>query len=595
VTTRDTTSAGVVIDILGAVVRVRLHRPVAIGELVWTGAERLHSEVIALDGDVATLQVYESTSGLESGTDVIGCGHPLRVQLGPGLLGSVFDGLQRPLDALAARDGSFIRRGRQMDALDRTRVWAFEPAVQAGAEIAEGQIAGAVPETPMIEHRVLVPPGCAGRVAWAAPRGRYRIDEPIARVISPEGREIAFGLTHFWPVRHPRPFARRLPLDVPLVTGQRVLDTFFPVPAGGTVAMPGGFGTGKTVLQHQLCKWADADVIVFIGCGERGNEMAEVLSELPSLTDPRTGRSLAERTVLIANTSDMPVAAREASIYVGATIAEYYRDMGYRVLLLADSTSRWAEALREISGRLEEMPAEEGYPPYLASRLAAFYERAGRVVARGGREGSLTIIGAISPAGGDLSEPVTRHTEPLARAVWSLDRARAHARRFPAVSITGSHSECAEALGPWWARETASDWLGSRAEIMALLDDADRLETTARLIGTSSLPERQQLVLAFADLVEDAFLLQYAGAGEDWCSPRRQCSLLEVLRHVTCAGLEAVGAGASATDVLALPVLADIRRARLVPGDGTSADLRELRARVDRECQALIAPAGARP
>lgn len=587
------TRAGVVVDILGPVVRVRIERSVAIGELVWTGDDRLFSEVIGLEAGMATLQVYESTAGLQSESDVIASGYPLRARLGPGLLGSVFDGLQRPLVALAARDGDFIRHGRQMDPLDATRTWTFEPAVEEGAEVVEGTIVGTIPETPAIEHRVLVPPGLSGRVKSIAVAGSYRVHEPIVRVVAADGREASFGLAHNWPVRQPRPFVRRLPLDVPLITGQRVLDTFFPIPAGGTVAMPGGFGTGKTVLQHQLCKWADADVIVFVGCGERGNEMAEVLSELPSLVDPRSGRPLSERTVLIANTSDMPVAAREASIYVGATIAEYYRDMGYRVLLLADSTSRWAEALREISGRLEEMPAEEGYPPYLASRLAAFYERAGRVVTLSGREGSLTTIGAISPAGGDLTEPVTRHSERLARAVWSLDRALANARHFPAVSITASHSESADQLAPWWRRETGGDWAGARAAMVALLEEADRLETTARLIGTSSLPERQQLVLAFAGVFEDAYLRQSAGAGDEYSSPRLQLALLQLLQHVTRKALAAADAGASAGDVLRLGTLADLRRARLAISGPESIDGDPLRLAFDRECEALVAPAGA--
>jgi V/A-type H+-transporting ATPase subunit A len=366
-----------------------------------------------------------------------------------------------------------------------------------------------------------------------------------------------------------------------------VLDTLFPVPAGGTVAMPGGFGTGKTVLQHQLCKWADADVIVFVGCGERGNEMAEVLAALPSLVDPRTSRPLSERTVLIANTSDMPVAAREASIYLGTTIGEYYRDMGYRVLLLADSTSRWAEALREISGRLGELPAEEGYPSYLAARLAAFYERAGRVTTLGGREGSLTIVGAISPAGGDLTEPVTRHTERLARTVWSLDRELARARRFPAVSTTASHSEGADQLAAWWHREAGEGWWAARGEIIALLGEAERLEATARLIGTSALPEPQQLVLGFARLVHEAFLCQLAGEADDWCSPSRQCALLQLIRHAARSGAGAVERGALARDVLALPAFAEIGRVTAVPSALDPAAVWRLDASLDRECRVL--------
>ena len=585
--------AGLVVDVLGPVVRVRLERPVAIGEVIWVGDDRLYSEVIALETDKATLQVYETTDGLRSGTTVVSAGHPLQVQLGPGLLGAVFDGLQRPLDTLAAADGDFIRRGRHVASLDAARLWSFQPAVERDAALREGAIVGVVPETTSLQHRVLLPPGMSGRVLSVAPAGRYAIGEPLVRLAGVDGRESAIGLSHYWPVRKPRPFTRRLPLRVPLITGQRVLDTFFPVPAGGTVAMPGGFGTGKTVLQHQLCKWADADVMVFIGCGERGNEMAEVLTELPSIVDPRTGRPLSERTVLIANTSDMPVAAREASIYTGVTIAEYYRDMGYRVLLLADSTSRWAEALREIAGRLEEMPAEEGYPPYLASRLAAFYERAGRVVAQSGREGSLTIVGAISPAGGDLTEPVTRDTERLARAVWSLNRMLAQSRRFPAVSISDSHSEGVENIADWWHHDVAPGWWDTRAEILGLLEEAERLETTARLIGTSSLPERQQLVLAFAALFEDAFLRQHAGGDDDWCSPARQFALLELLLYVARKAQAAVEAGASAADVLRIRALTAIRRASVTVREADLAAVSGLRADFDRACDELAAsPAG---
>jgi V/A-type H+-transporting ATPase subunit A len=369
-----------------------------------------------------------------------------------------------------------------------------------------------------------------------------------------------------WPARVPRPSRARLPLDVPLITGQRVLDTFFPVPLGGTAAMPGGFGTGKTVLQQQLCKWARADVIVFIGCGERGNEMAEVLSVLPALTDPRTGRPLSERTVLIANTSDMPVAAREASIYMGLTIAEYYRDMGYHALLLADSTSRWAEALREISGRLGEMPAEEGYPPYLASRIAAFYERAGRVTTMGGKEGSVTIVGAVSPPGGDFTEPVTRHTGRHTRCFWALDKAMAQARKFPAINLVASYSDRAEQFGDWWQRETGFAWTTLRRDAMALLEDADHIEQTARLIGTGNLPERQQLVLALAELIQEVFLRQAAvGDADEWCSPQRQAELLHILMTVAREGCARADQGASAKEILASPAVAELRLARSTP------------------------------
>ncbi|HXW06910.1 MAG TPA: V-type ATP synthase subunit A [Vicinamibacterales bacterium] len=584
--------SGALIDLIGPVARARMTRAVALGEVMWVGSEGLYSEVVALDGGVATLQVYEPTVGLEAGTPVVASGFPLRVQLGPGLLGSIFDGLQRPLDRLAVRDGDFLRRGGTTDALDVSRLWTFEPSARAGDSMAAGALVGVVAETPALRHLVLVPPGVTGRLQEVAPPGDYRVTDTVATVATADHAAVPLRLAHFWPARRHRPCRWRLSLTVPLVTGQRVLDCLFPAAAGAAVAMPGGFGTGKTVLQQQLCKWADADVIVFIGCGERGNEMAEVLAELPALVDPRSGRPLRERTVLIANTSDMPVAAREASIHVGASIAEYYRDMGHRVLLLADSTSRWAEALREISGRLEEMPAEEGYPPYLAGRLASFYERAGRVTTLGGLEGSLTIVGAISPPGADLTEPVTRHTERLVRALWSLDREMAHARRFPAVSVSASHSGSAAQLAGWWREQTGFDWAALREEAMTLLQEADRLERTARLIGTSSLPGRQQLVLACAALLQDGFLRQAAGAGDDWCSPRRQVALLDLLLSVTRGALAAEAAGAAVESILALPILPEVRRASTTIAETEIPRIRQLAERVARDLQALTGTRG---
>jgi V/A-type H+-transporting ATPase subunit A len=594
--TADARPAGRVIELLGPVVRARLSSPMALGETGLVGDERLIGEVIAIAGDVVTLQVYESTVGLASGAPIFGCGQPLSAELGPGLLGGIFDGLQRSLPALAARDGDLLRRGRRPPPLDRERRWRFVPRVRPGQEVTAGEVIGAIAETPSLEHRVMVPAGVCGRIASVAEPGEYAVEDRVA-TIERGGAEMPLTLVTSWPARLARPYRTRLPLDVPLVTGQRVLDTFFPVPLGGTVGMPGGFGTGKTVMQQQLCKWARADVIVFIGCGERGNEMAEVLSVLPALADPRTRRPLSERTVLIANTSDMPVAAREASIYMGVTIAEYYRDMGYHALLLADSTSRWAEALREISGRLGEMPAEEGYPPYLASRVAAFYERAGRVTALGGGEGSVTIVGAVSPPGGDLTEPVTRHTGRHTRCFWTLDKAMAQARRFPAVSLAGSYSDRAGQFGGWWERETGFAWSALRGEAMALLEEADRLEQTARLIGTANLPERQQLVLGLAELFEDAFLRQAAlGDGDEWCSPQRQARLLHLLMHVARSGCARADAGVPARELMALPAIADVRRARATLTDDGGERFDALIAAVTAQCEALApaAPAEAR-
>lgn len=586
--------AGQVIELLGPVVRARLRSAMALGEVGFIGDERLFGEVVAIDDNVATLQVYESTVGIASGAPVYACGGPLAAELGPGLIGAIFDGLQRPLVALAAADGDFLRRGRHPPPLDRTRLWPFEPRVRVDDRIDPGGLIGCVRETEVFEHRVLLPPGEGGRITEIAAPGQYRVDDRVATIVTDRGQERPLTLAQRWPARVPRPCAARLPLTVPLITGQRVLDTFFPVPLGGTVGMPGGFGTGKTVMQQQLCKWAQADVIVFVGCGERGNEMAEVLSILPALVDPRTHRPLSERTVLIANTSDMPVAAREASIYVGVTIAEYYRDMGYHALVLADSTSRWAEALREISGRLGEMPAEEGYPPYLASRVAAFYERAGRVRTADGREGSVTLVGAVSPPGGDLTEPVTRHTGRHTRCFWTLDKAMAQARRFPAVSLTDSYSDRAEEFAGWWREATGLDWNVLRHEAMALLEEAEHLEQTARLIGTASLPERQQLVLALASLFEDAFLRQSAiGDRDEWCSPLRQVRLLHLLVHVARKGSARAASGVPAGDIMSLPVIADIRRARSTIAEAAVEDVDRLLARFDAECDALSAPVAA--
>jgi V/A-type H+-transporting ATPase subunit A len=583
-------SAGRVTELLGPVVRARLVRPMALGEVAFLGDERLIAEVVSVTGDLATLQVYESTVGVAAGAPVFACGQPLSAELGPGLLGGIFDGLQRPLPALAAADGDMLRRGRHPAALDRERRWAFVPTLTAGATVNAGDTIGTINGGLALEHRVMIPPGLNGRLIRIAAAGDYTVTDPLATLDAAAGPIEVCALS-LWPARVARPAGARLPLNVPLVTGQRVLDTFFPVPLGGTVGMPGGFGTGKTVMQQQLCKWARADVIVFIGCGERGNEMAEVLSVLPRLVDPRTGRPLSERTVLIANTSDMPVAAREASVYMGVTIAEYYRDMGYHALLLADSTSRWAEALREISGRLGEMPAEEGYPPYLASRIAAFYERAGRVSTLGGREGSVTLVGAVSPPGGDLTEPVTRHTGRHTRCFWTLDKSLAQARKFPAISLTGSYSDRADAFAAWWQRETGYDWLPLRREAMTLLEEADHLEQTARLIGTGNLPERQQLVLALAELLHDAFLRQAAmGDADESCPPARQARMLHLLMLVVRLGCARADGGVTARAILSLPSLADIRRMRAMPAADADRRLDELAAAFRAECDALAAP-----
>ncbi|MGZ4809265.1 MAG: V-type ATP synthase subunit A, partial [Thermoanaerobaculia bacterium] len=422
--------AGALTEISGWVVHARVASPLSLREIVYVGSDGLLGEVVTLDRSNAIIQVYEETEGLAPGDPIYASGSPLSVELGPGLLGEVFDGVQRPLGALAARDGDFIRAGTRLPALDRERLWPFQPAVSIGAEVHGGTELGRVEETPSLAHPILVPPGMSGRVVSIAVAGAMRVADVVARIESTDGRAHDVTMIQRWSARMPRPVEERLSLTEPLITGQRVLDTFFPLARGAPACMPGGFGTGKTVTQHQLCRWADADVIIFVGCGERGNEITQLLRELPDLIDPRTGRHLRERTILIANTSNMPVSAREASIFTGITIGEYYRDLGFRVLLLADSISRWAEALREISGRLEEIPAEEGYPPYLSSALAAFFERAGDVRTLGGRRGSVTVISAISPPAGDLTEPVTRHAQRFVQTFWTLDRQLAAARVF---------------------------------------------------------------------------------------------------------------------------------------------------------------------
>ena len=585
-------SIGRVTGVSGAIVRAEIDAPVSLGEVARVGEAGLLAEVIALEARQATVVVYEETEGLAPGDPFFAEGAPLTVELGPGLLGGVFDGIQRPLERLAAQDGDFLGRGRRMPALDRDRLWDFSPSVRAGEPIAPGAVLGLVRETPSIEHRVLVPPDVSGRVREVSAAGPRRVADTVARIETARG-EIGLNLFHTWRVRRPRPARERLPLSVPLVTGQRVLDTFFPLPRGGAAGMPGGFGTGKTVTQQQICKWAWADVIVFVGCGERGNEMTRVLRELPQLADPKHGRPLAERTILIANTSNMPVAAREASIATAVTVAEYYRDMGYHVAVLADSTSRWAEALREISGRLEEIPAEEGYPPALSSRLAAFYERAGRVTALCGSEGSVTLISAISPPGGDLTEPVTRHTRRFTRCFWTLEKERAEARVFPAVSIHDSDSEVPPELESWWAREVSAEWGPLRRAALAFLNEAEIVERTARLIGVESLPERERFLLRAAALFEEGFLRQSAFDPVDaYCSPARQFLLLKALMRFRERGLEAIGRGVPARDIAGLPIVATLERAKSDVSEGDLSRLAGLPAEIDACLASLEAATG---
>ena len=581
---------GCLTAIAGSVVHAEVDREVMLGEVMRIGDEGLLGEVVALENHSATLQVYEETAGLTSGAPVFATGQLFEVELGPGLLGSVFDGIQRPLHRIAEATGNFLGRGQRASALDRNRLWEFVPTVEVGDVVRGGSVLGTVRETPALEHRVLVPPHMSGRIAEVVGPGPHRIVDVVARLAADDGSRPALNLFHTWRVRRPRPFAERLAPTMPMLTGQRVLDTFFPLPLGGACGMPGGFGTGKTIMQQQLCKWAHADVIVYVGCGERGNEMTEMLTKLPNLVDPRTARPLAERTVLIANTSNMPVPAREGSIYTGATIAEYYRDMGYHVALLADSTSRWAEALRDISGRLGEVPAEEGYPPYLASRLAGYYERAARVRTLAGGEGSVTLISAISPPGGDLTEAVTRHTQRFTQCFWTLDKSLAEARMYPAVSLRDSYSRLPDELVAWWRATASPEWPALRTAALTMLEEAARADATARLVGADTLPERQQWLLAMARLFEDGFLRQNAYDPVDAsCSPVRQFRLLRLLLRVHARGLQAVDRGATAKALAAMPVLSSIARARSEIGDDNLAALDALESEVDTAC-ASVAP-----
>jgi V/A-type H+-transporting ATPase subunit A len=546
---------GTVTWINGPVIRAQGSRHVGMMELVEVGDEHLIGEVIGLDGDVITIQVYEETAGMRPGSPVFGTGLPLSVELGPGLIRSIFDGIQRPLPVIEMRTGSFISRGVHLTPLYRKDRWNFTPTRKVGDEVKGGEILGTVPETPVLEHRVMVPPDVSGTITWIAPEKAYTIDETIAKVKTADGeKEIA--MLQRWPIRRLRPYKARLAANTPLVTGQRVLDTFFPMAKGGAAAIPGGFGAGKTVTQHSIAKWADAQVVVYIGCGERGNEMTEVLQEFPELIDPRSGHPMMERTVLIANTSNMPVAAREASIYTGITIAEYYRDMGYHVALMADSTSRWAEALREVSGRLEEMPAEEGYPAYLAGRLAEFYERAGYVKTLSGNEGSVSIIGAVSPPGGDFSEPVTQHTKRFIRCFWALDKSLASARHFPSINWLDSYSEYLEDVAPWWKETAKVEWYKMRNEAMGILSEENRLSQIVKLVGPDALPDEQRLVLETARLLREGFLQQNAMDKVDaYSTIQKQMGMLGLMLYFHNRAHKIIKAGATIAVIHNLPVV----------------------------------------
>ena len=546
---------GTITWISGPVVRARGSRHIGMLELVEVGEEHLVGEVIGLDGDTITAQVYEETSGMQTGAPIFGTGLPLSVELAPGLIQSIYDGVQRPLPLIEEAMGSFISRGARFDPISREKRWKYTSKVKVGDEVKGGAILGIAMETETFEHRVMVHPDEQGTITWVAADGEYTVNEPIARLKTGK-QEKDLVMLQRWPVRRSRPFVRRLGHHIPLITGQRILDTFFPVAKGGAAGIPGPFGSGKTVTQHSIAKWADAQVIVYIGCGERGNEMTEVLQEFPHLVDPRSGRPLMERTVLIANTSNMPVAAREASIYTGITIAEYYRDMGYSVALMADSTSRWAEALREVSGRLEEMPAEEGYPAYLAGRLAEFYERAGYVENLNGSQGSVSIVGAVSPPGGDFSEPVTQHTKRFIRCFWALDKSLASARHFPAINWLDSYSEYLEDVADWWREKVGKDWLAMRNRAMELLSEENRLSQIVKLVGPDALPYAERMVLETTRLIREGILQQNATDPVDAYSPiEKQIRMLELVLYFHDRGMNIIKRGAPISMIHDLPVV----------------------------------------
>lgn len=540
---------GKIVYINGPVVRVIEAENLKMREMVLVGNKQLIGEVISVDTETATIQVYEETTGLMRGEGIISTGRPLSVKLGPGIIKNIFDGIERPLLRMYESGTAFIPEGVGMISIDEEKQWDAEILVKVGDELKAGSIYAKVQETSLVEHRLMVPPGASGRVVFAEKNGSYNIEHVLVKLETEQGIN-ELKMYQLWPVRDARPVNHRNPIAKPLVTGQRVIDSFFPLAKGGTAAIPGGFGTGKTITQHQLAKWSDADIIVYIGVGERGNEMTEVLEDFPKIDDPRSGKSIMERTVLIANTSNMPVAAREASIYTGITIAEYFRDMGYSIAIMADSTSRWAEALREISGRLEEMPAEEGYPAYLPSRLAQFYERAGDVEALGGRDGSITIIGAVSPAGGDFSEPVTQNTKRVVGTFLALDKSLAYARHYPAINWLRSYSGYITDLSPWYEENVAEDMLELRAKLLRLLQEEDKLMEIVKLVGEDILPDDQRLILEVARVIKVGYLQQNAYHKNDaHVSLKKQHKMLKVIDRLYDKAYKCVKIGAPVSKV----------------------------------------------
>ena len=582
---------GIIRKVSGPLVVASGMRSANMFDVVHVSRFGLIGEIIEMHGDLASIQVYEETSGLGPGEEVVSTGNPLSVELGPGLISSIYDGIQRPLDAIKQRIGTNLERGVRVPALDREKKWLFSPAKKAGDRLSAGDILGTVQETTVVLHKILVPPGYDGELV-SLNKGEYTVTDSIGTIKKNDGTVVPLTLMQKWPVRKGRPYKEKLSPDVPLVTGQRVIDTLFPIAKGGVATVPGPFGSGKTVVQHQLAKWADADIVVYVGCGERGNEMTDVLNEFPKIKDPKTGKTLMERTVLIANTSDMPVAAREASVYTGITIAEYFRDMGYSVALLADSTSRWAEALREMSGRLEEMPGEEGYPAYLGSRLANFYERAGRVITIGqdGREGALSVIGAVSPPGGDMSEPVTQATLRIVKVFWRLDSALAYRRHFPAINWLTSYSLYLDTMEGWYKNAVANDWPDLRKRIMGLLQDEAELDEIVKLVGADALSHADRLKLETARSIREDYLHQDAFHEVDtYSSLERQYRLMKLVLSFYDTSVSALSAGVHIDRLIALPAREKIGRFKYTPEDMILKEYEVVHLELQQETAALIA------
>ncbi len=585
----DNVLAGKVIAVNGPIVKATGLTGIRMFDIAEVGPDRLIGEVIRLVEDITIIQVYEDNTGLKPGDEVISYGRPLSVLLGPGLIANIYDGIQRPLVGISEVCGSYVRKGIKLSPLDVSKQWEFQPLAEAGTEVKEGSTIGEIRESPLVMHRVLIPPGVSGRLTRIAGSGAYTIEDEVFTVATGAGTHRG-KLAGYWPVRRPRPSRTRKKPFVPLITGQRVIDTFFPIARGGTAAIPGGFGTGKTMTQHAVAKWCNADVIVYIGCGERGNEMTEVLTDFPNLIDERNGRPLIERTIMIANTSNMPVPAREVSIYTGVTIAEYYRDMGYSVAVMADSTSRWAEALRELSSRLGDMPAEEGFPAYLGTRLAEFYERAGLVETLSGRDGDITIIGAVSPPGGDFSEPVTQHTSRFVRCFWALDKTLADARHYPSISWIDSYTEYLSDIGDWW-KNLDNEWMATRNEVMNILLEDHRLEQVVKLVGSDALPSSEQFILFCAETIKNAFLQQNSFDPQDkFCSPEKQLKLLQSLLYLYRKGMQQVHAGSTVRDIAALDVVSEIVRLKSEIPDRELEKIDRYQKRLEQGLAALKAP-----